>query len=279
MAALAQAQSLELVKSLRWQMQEDWFGGFSSLEIDPDGTRFATTTDRGYLVQGTFLRDDDVLRGLDTVQVFRLREPNGKTLGRYNIDSEGLAIGTDGLIYISFEAAHRILQYGDPTRAAHGAVPAPDAFAQFQRNSSMEALAIDADGTLYTMPERSGDLNRPFPIWRRTDQVWDQRLSLSRSDGFLPVGADFGPDGRLYILERKFHGLGGFSTRVRSFEVGADALRDELVLLETTPATHDNLEGIAVWATQSGNIRVTMISDDNFRFLQRTEIVEYRLVP
>ena len=34
--------------------------------------------------------------------------------------------------------------------------------------------------------------------------------------------------------------------------------------------------GIAVWEDGQG-IRITMISDDNFLFLQRTELVEYRI--
>lgn len=88
---------------------------------------------------------------------------------------------------------------------------------------------------------------------------------------------DFGPDGRLYLLERALRGL-FFATRVRRFEIaeGARVVSEE-TLLETAAGTHDNLEGISVWRDGAGDIRITMISDDNFRFLQRTEIVEYRL--
>ncbi|MDA1155104.1 MAG: esterase-like activity of phytase family protein, partial [Proteobacteria bacterium] len=50
----------------------------------------------------------------------------------------------------------------------------------------------------------------------------------------------------------------------------------EEVLLETRLRTHDNLEGISVWQDEQG-LRMTLISDDNYRALQRTEIVEYRL--
>jgi hypothetical protein len=39
----------------------------------------------------------------------------------------------------------------------------------------------------------------------------------------------------------------------------------------------DNLEGLSVWRDIAGQIRLTLISDDNFRLLQRTEIVEYVL--
>ena len=46
--------------------------------------------------------------------------------------------------------------------------------------------------------------------------------------------------------------------------------------METRLRAHDNLEGISVWQDEQG-LRMTLISDDNFRAFQRTEIVEYRL--
>ena len=51
---------------------------------------------------------------------------------------------------------------------------------------------------------------------------------------------------------------------------------DEETLLETSLFTHDNLEGLSVWR-DGGTLVMTMISDDNFRGVQRTEIVEYLL--
>ncbi|NNK77897.1 MAG: esterase-like activity of phytase family protein [Litoreibacter sp.] len=255
------------------------FGGFSSLEVSKDGSQFYTTTDKGLIVQGVFIRENNSLVAIENLRVERLRRRDGQPLRSYNTDAEGLAVAQSGEIFISFEGTHQVLRYRDLSAAPEKYLPMPKEFKRFQLNSSLEALAIDKSGALYTMPERSGDLNRAFPIYRYSRRQWEHTHDLSRSDGYLPVGADFGPDGRLYILERNFHGLSGFSTRVRSFEVGSDQLEDERILLRTTPGTHDNLEGIAVWQTASGNIRVTMISDDNFRIFQKTEFVEYRLVP
>jgi hypothetical protein len=48
------------------------------------------------------------------------------------------------------------------------------------------------------------------------------------------------------------------------------------VLVDTPAGTHDNLEGLSVWRGPRGLV-ATMISDDNFRFFQTTEIVEYAL--
>jgi len=135
------------------------------------------------------------------------------------------------------------------------------------------------DGALYTMPERSGGASRPFPVYRYRDGEWTRPFSIPRRGPFLPVGADFGPDGRLYLLERHLGGISGFLSRVRSFRIDGDLLLDERPVLETSAGQHDNLEGIAVWKDKGGHIRLTMVSDDNFFILQRTELVEYRLEP
>jgi hypothetical protein len=71
----------------------------------------------------------------------------------------------------------------------------------------------------------------------------------------------------------------GFSNRVRSFALGPNAFTGERLEMQSAAGTHDNLEGIAVWQDRRGDIRLTMISDDNFFWAQRSEIVEYRVFP
>ena len=93
----------------------------------------------------------------------------------------------------------------------------------------------------------------------------------------MPVGADFGPDGRFFLLERAFLGAWGFRSRVRVFDIVEDQIVHESVAFETTTSEHDNLEGISVWMDSTGQLRMTMVSDDNFFLLQQTKIVEYAL--
>ena len=156
-------------------------------------------------------------------------------------------------------------------------IPRPKEFNELQNNSSLETLAIDAEGTLYTLPERSGKLSRPFPVFRYRGGTWDQPFSIPRRPPYLPVGGDFGPDGKFYLLERHMSGIFGFQSRVRRFDLGPDGVSGEETLLESKTGTHDNLEGISVWRDQSGAIRMTLIADDNFKFFQTTEVVEYRV--
>lgn len=260
----------ELVGSYVWRMDSPLFGGLSSLETD--GDRFWTTSDKGAIASGVFERLEGRIVGVTAAKIAPLLTPKGDPVRRYAIDAEGIARGPDGTTYVSFEAEHRVWAYPDPFGPARP-LPIPGEFRALQNNSSLEALAVDAAGTLYTMPERSGEIDRPFPVWRYRNGIWDQPFALRRDGDFLAVGADFGPDGKLYLLERR-NVLITFATRVRRFTLDGDKVTGEETLLETDLGVHGDLEGIDVTEVD-GKIRLTMIADDNFQPFMRTEIVEY----
>lgn len=260
-----------------WESDRRNFGGFSGLEVSKDGAQFTAISDKGYITTGHFQRENGRIVDISFEPLHELKDTDGTNLDRYEGDSEGLAVREDGRIFVSFEAIHRVWTYRDPN--SEGAwLPRHPHFKGMQNNSSLEALAIDSEGVLYTIPERSGRQTKPFPVYRYENGAWTVPFSVPRRGDFLIVGADFGPDSRLYVLERDFNGIFGFSTRVRSFAVGSNALSDEKELLATGSSTHDNLEGISVWQNSDGQIQITMISDDNFRTFQDTEIVEYKLI-
>lgn len=269
----------EFLQSIRWRDDDPAFGGFSGLELSEDGVGFTTISDRGTIWRGRIERDaEGTIRSVSAGPPAVLQNQSGRPLRRSEGDSEGLALAPDGSAFISFEGLHRVAHY--PRDVGPSApLPRPEAFRELQPNSGLEALAIDAEGALYALPERSGKLTRPFPVFRYRNGSWDQPFAVPRDGDWLPVGADFGPDGRFYLLERDFWGLLGFLSRVRVFTIEDDRITGGEVLLQTRAGRHDNLEGLAVWRDAQGAIRLTMISDDNFRLLQRTEIVEYRLAP
>lgn len=275
---LAQAETLELVGTRSWNEALPGFGGFSSIEVSENGSSFLATTDKGMFAEGVFLRRDGRITNIDSVKMRPILGTEGEVLPAYLTDAEGLAVHRGRDIFVSYEGSHIVRRFRATDQASE-ILSAPREFVYLQPNSSLEALAVDDRGRLYTMPERSGRLDRPFPVWRYTNGRWDQPFSVERSGGFLPVGADIGPDGKFYLLERYFNGVSGFATRIRRFDIEGKGTKAGEILLTTTTGTHDNLEGISVWRNEAGNIRATMISDDNFKFFQRTEIVEYRLVP
>ncbi|SMX31910.1 esterase-like activity of phytase family protein [Maliponia aquimaris] len=275
------APRADFVGRIDWPRSAHHLGGFSGLEVSADGTAFVAISDRGGLVRGQLLRDGDTLVGVtqDPPLVLpddltRPKEGDWADVDVFPMDAEGLAMDADGRLYISFEGFHRVTAYDTALHAAD--LVRATAFDRMIGNSGFEALAIDPQGRLVTLPERSGRLTRPFPVWRYDRGSWTQPFSISRSGGFLPVGSDFGPDGLFYLLEREFTGF-AFRTRIRRFDLGEDRVLSEETLLETPAHRHGNLEGIAAWRDSAGAIRLTLLSDDNFRGFQRSEFVEYRV--
>ncbi|MEZ5798192.1 MAG: esterase-like activity of phytase family protein [Paracoccaceae bacterium] len=264
------------LSAYRWSGDDPRLGGLSGIEVSADGREFIALSDRGAITRGRFDRDaDGRIAGIDTAPFALLKAGAEAPLDPARADSEGLAWGADGRILVSFEGVARVLAY-DRVDGSAGNLPRHPDFAAMQANSALEALAIDARGRIFTLPERSGDEDRPFPVYM-FDGSWHQDWSIPRDGAYLPVGADFGPDGRLYLLERRFLGIGGFASRVRAFALDQHGFGAGQTVLETTPGTHGNLEGLSVWLDDRGDIRLTMLSDDNFLFYLRNEIVEYRL--
>lgn len=248
-----------------WTMDRDDFGGLSGVDLFADGERFVVTSDRGKFFTGRIVRTDGRISGVADVAVFPVRDTDGKVTRDLHRDAEGVAIRDDGRLYVSFEQFHRVWTYRDPMTEAAWLPRHPD-FATLPNNGSLEALAIAPDSAIWTFPENSaGDA---YPAYRYEGGLWSTPVWLKRDRKMAPVGADFGPDGRLYILERGFHGLFGFSSRVR--RIGPD----DVVVWQSAVGEFDNLEGLAVSRAENGKIRLTMISDDNFNPFQSTLIVE-----
>lgn len=272
LAAACSAQEAEWLGSFTWETGEHDLGGFSGLEISDDGRTVILLSDRALMVEARLSRGaDSLIDGVEVADRALLRDANGQPLTGRDSDSEGLARADDGTLYISFEGRARLTRqaglHGTPEELASH----PD-FAEMQSNAALESVAIGPDGAIYTIPERSGRPSWPFPVYCFQGGEWDIPFTIPRRGAFLVTDADFGPDGRLYILERDFAGI-GFRSRVRSFDTDGG---DEREHFRSRIGSHDNLEGIAIWHDGTG-LRLTMVSDDNQSPLQRTEIVEYRI--
>lgn len=265
-----------LLSAYTWRSQVEGFGGFSALALGADGLAFTVLSDRGRLGQGRLKRDaEGRITGAKLTSFTPLLGTEGEGLTRFRADSEGLAIRPDGRLYISFEGFHRVWTYAKPGGPAAWLPRHPD-FENLAFNKSLEALARAPDGTLYTIPEGPGAGGTSFPVYRYRKGKWDKPFAIPKRGDFLVTEAAIGPDDRLYVLERSFGLMTGFASRVRRFEVSENALSHETVVLTSPAGERDNLEGMALWQAPDG-LRMTLISDDNQKFFQRTEIVEYLL--
>ncbi len=263
------------VGSYVWHEAADWFGGFSALHVSDSGQSIMVLSDRATVVTASIERDSKRITGIEILGHWSVLSSKGRRLPGYTGDSEGIALAPDGGFFISFEGVHRLAYYPAPGTPAE-VLPRPRNFQSLAHNGSFEALAIDKQGRLYTMTEESRTLRGDIPVYRWDGSKWSLPFVLPPRGDFLPVAADFGPDDRLYVLERDVSVI-GFRSRLRRWSVDEDVPVDEEILFETGSGTHDNLEGLSVWRDDQNRLRATMISDDNFLALQRTELVEYLL--
>jgi hypothetical protein len=279
------APHAEWVGSFVWHESSPLFGGFSGFETDANGQSFLAVTDSAATVSGRLERGaDGAVVSIWAEQPLLLTSVHDVPYQDHVADSEGLALLPDGRFAVSFETWDRVTVFPSPASQPSLEVWT-QALVHFPTNAGAEALATAPDGSLIFLPERPLHAEGDFPVFRmdpRTGAL-TQPFRLRHDESWSAVGADFGADGRLYLLERDYWPLIGFRTRVRRITLtiradGTIAVEDDIVLFATPAGRHDNLEGIAVWRDAEGVTRLTMISDDNFLPTQRTEIVDYRVI-
>ena len=190
---------------------------------------------------------------------------NGAPVPGGRADAEGVAIDIGGATHISFEGQHRVALY-DGARGVSSA-PAPTEL-NLPTNGGLEALAVDAVGALWAMPETATGTG--FPLLRYADDQWETVDTLPASGGYLPVGADFDATGALYVLERRFSFF-QFRSRVRRLTLGVDGIEATGTVWESESGAFDNLEALVVIEGAGQPKALLMISDDNAMPFQETQ--------
>ncbi|MBF9045532.1 hypothetical protein LSUCC0031_00210 [Rhodobacterales bacterium LSUCC0031] len=228
----------------------------------------AIVSDKGVMFDA---RISDEVTSLTVTASHHLLNQGGSPLSRERSDAEGLAITPDGRMFISLERQHRIDEFRN--RQTVQSWPIPRAIA-LPPNGGLEALAVDADGTLWTLSETP--IRGGFPLLELRDGEWKERGSLPQSGRFLPVGADFDASGRLYILERS-NQLWRFQSRIRRINIPTEDEKDIEILWESALGEYDNLEGIALLDNPTRDIHLLLVSDDNRMPLQTTQVLLLRL--
>jgi hypothetical protein len=265
------------------------FGGLSAIRLDAEGASFTALSDKGDWFTGTILYDGKVMTGLADVKSAPMLGADGKPIQAKGwFDSESLAF--DGAIaYVGLERVNRILRFdfakgGILSRSE--VVATPPAIARLPYNKGLEALVfvpqgLRLAGTLIAISERgldkSGNLlgfliGGPDP----------GQFTVRRSADFDISDCALLPSGDLLLLERKFSLVSGVGIRIRRIPLASlksGALVDGPSIFEADLGEEiDNMEGLDVHRDADGNLVLTMISDDNFSMLQRTLLLQFRLV-
>lgn len=265
------------------------FGGFSGLWRSPKGDRIVAVTDRGFWLTADVLSDSKGIASLGNTVIAPILDREGKRLaGTRFRDVEALII-EGGIAYIAIERVQTVFRFNfaaDGVRARGERVPVPAESQLWPRNKGLESIGIappasPAAGAIVVIAERSreGD-DAPTQGFILTG---DNRgaFDVSRSDGFDVTDMEFLENGDILLLERRFRLLGGVAARIRYIPGGLlqpGALLDGPVIF--TADRHyqiDNMEGLATHRDADGSLILTLVSDDNFSFLQRTLMLEFVL--
>jgi hypothetical protein len=265
------------------------FGGISGLRVAADGARFLAVTDQGRWLRGRIVYDRGRPTDIADAEMAPVLGPDGKPLAaRRWYDTEALA-WDGGTVYVGIERVHQIVRfdYGKHGLLARGQpIAVPSAFKLFPSNKSIEGLVFvpkgsPLAGTLIAFPESALDASgnhQAFLIGGPTPGAF----AIKRSDEFDIGDAALLPQGDLLILERRYSMLRGVAMRIRRIALAAvkpGALVDgrELIFADLGSQI-DNMEGLAVHRTASGDTVLTLISDDNFSPIQRTVLLQFTLM-
>jgi hypothetical protein len=266
------------------------FGGLSALRMAPDGEHFVSLSDKSYWLTGRIVYDQDRPAGIADAEMAPMLGPDGHTLAaRGWYDTESLA-EQDGVFYVGIERVNRIVRFDfakNGVRARAAVVTTPPGIATLPNNKGLEALAFaprgsKLAGTLMAFSERgldaAGNL-KAFLIGGPTPG----EFTVKRRDDFDISDCTVLPNGDLLLLERRFSLLrGGIAMRLRRLalaDIKPGAVVDGPILFFADMGYQiDNMEGISTHRTAAGDLILTMVSDDNFSFLQRTILLQFKLV-
>jgi hypothetical protein len=262
------------------------FGGISAIRIAADGERFLAVSDKGRWLRGRLVYRGEHLSGIADAEMAPVLGPDGRAItARGWYDTESIT-EDGGAVYLGLERVNRILRFD---YARHGLlargqpVAVPPDLGKLPNNAGLECLtAIPKPapnaGTLIAISERAlddaGNI-KAFLIGGPTPGTF----TVARSDNYDITDCAAGPGGDLYVLERRFSWAAGVAMRVRYIPLAAvvpGAVLDGKVLITADMGYQiDNMEGLAVHRTKGGETVLTMVSDDNFSFIQRTILLQF----
>ena len=265
------------------------FGGLSAIRMAPDGAQFISLSDLGRWFKGRLIYQGTRPVGIADPVMAPILGPDGQPLaGRGWHDTESIA-DDGGTLYVGIEGVNQIVRfdYGKDGLLARGQpIPVPPGIRTLPLNKGLEALVFvprnqPMGGTLIAISERgldeAGNL-RAFLIGGPAPG----NFAVKRIEQFDVSDAALLPSGDLLILERSLSWPEGLLVQIRRIQIGdvrPGAVVDGPVLFEADLRFEiDNMEGLAVHQTPAGEIVLTLISDDNFSALQRTEVLQFTLV-
>lgn len=279
---------LRPIAALRLTSKDVRFGGWSGLEVKPDGS-LLLLSDRAFVLRGRLdMKSGGSIAGIKDARIGALRDSDGQAAQRKRGDSEGLARLRNGQHVVSFELEPR-LQFYDFDLMGESALPkdAP-ALAQVEKlsaNAQLEAVTILPDGAILTGSERGFGGDENAVLWRVPanakpgDAPIQPLTTIKLPTNFSLTELAAAPDGSVFALFRSYLPILGARAQIWRYRLIEDngntrTEGEKLAALET-PFPVDNYEGLALTTAPDGGLRLYVISDDNYRTEQKTILLAF----
>ena len=256
-AALADSVPGALTPFL-WPAQDERLHRFTAIHTT-DGANILLLSDRGVLATARLQRGQGgASMGVEAQAIQYLRDTEGTPLTGPFRNAQGIAVAEDGRIFVSFEGHGRVWSYAAPDAPAQ-ALPLHRDFARLTVGAGLSALAISRAGVIHAIPQRPARMTHGIPTYHFWNGEWAGSFRLPTDNGFHPVAADIGPDGRLYLLEQG-HDDGGGRVQIRRFLLEGSRIDAGTVVMRRAADGFDNLSGLSIWRGRDGALRALMIS-------------------
>jgi hypothetical protein len=266
---------------------EDW-GALSGAVLTPDGSLLTAISDVGLWVRLGLEHDaqERLVGILPTAETMPLLDTNGKPLaGKSAGDAEALVQMSDGSLLVAFEGTRRLWRYGpaeDPRLSRATAVSAPRGIRQTPANMGVEAMTALGGEQLFLLAEGAYNRAGDFRGWLKRPEKWVD-VGLIPTDSFKPTDMTVLPNGNVLLLERRVTLFERFAARLSMIHASTITpwarIRSRELAVLRTPMSVDNFEAVAVRQAKDESTLLYLLSDDNQSSLQRTLLLQFRLLP
>ena len=274
---------LEFRGGLVVSSKERKFGGISGIHIENDGGTAILVSDLGYILHADFAYQNGRLSSVSIPAM--MRAPLPAAIRRK--DLEDIAVAADGLLMLALERnSHQIaaIDLRSGKAVTQDLIRLPGAAEKLGFNWGIESLAFFPEGTRYAgsmiaIGERPDkDARSQIPCWI----VGSGTCAIKARGKYDITSARFLSNGDQIILERRFTpdlNIGMRLRRIRQADIGVGTIMDGEILMEANLAMQiDNMEGLAIHRDPSSGTNIlTILSDDNLNFFQRTLILQFAL--
>ena len=257
------------------------FGGLSGLAMRADGSGFDAISDAGYWLSAEITYDGPRPTGLDKARMGPMLDEAGSPLSkRRAADAEAIAPLPNGDVLVSFENRNVLRRFPlgrDGIDARGRTAPAPPALSRLRSNRGIEGLAACPDGRMVAVSEDTDEGAAKGWIWRTPADA--KQVTVAVPGDFAVTDLACLDTSEILLLERRYTRFYDIAVRLRRMRLAEleGGEPGETLLEADLSFAIDNFEGLGVHR-RDGRRVLTLLSDDNYSFLQRTLLLQFELL-